>query len=95
MTREDLITEISMRRDIPMEDVEEVLEEEDIILDEELKCCKRKKCIIMSALMVVFLMGATFAVYMLDKKEKIDVEAVIKKYTDKIKAQMERHSSDK
>ena len=87
MTREDFITEISMRRDIPMEDVEEVLEEEDIIMDEELCKCKKKKCIAVSIIMVIFLMGAAFAVYMLDKKEKIDVEATVKKYMDKIKKQ--------
>lgn len=90
MTRDDLITEISMRCDIPMEDVEEVLDEEDIILEEELKACKKRRCIIMTVMMVIFLAGAAFAVYMLDKKEKIDVEATVKRYMDKIK----RHKED-
>lgn len=87
MTRDDLITEISMRCDVPMEDVEEVLDEEDIILAEELKVCKKKRCMVMTIVMVIFLLGAAFAVYMLDKKEKINVEATVKKYMDKIKKQ--------
>ena len=87
MTRDDLITEISMRCDIPMEDVEEALDEEDIILAEELKVCKKKRCMVMTIVMVIFLLGAAFAVYMLDKKEKINVEATVKKYMDKIKKQ--------
>lgn len=85
MTREDLITEISMRTDVPMEDVEEVLDEEDIILDEELRKCKKKKCIITTVCTIIFLMGAAFAVYVLDRKEKIDFEATMKKYMEKIK----------
>lgn len=85
MTREDLITEISMRTDVPMEDVEEVLDEEDIILDEEVRKCKKKKCIIATVCTIVFLMGAAFAVYVLDRKEKIDFEATMKKYMEKIK----------
>ena len=85
MTREDLITEISMRTDVPMEDVEEVLDEEDIILDEELRKCKKKKCIITTVCTIIFLMGAAFAVYVLDRKDKIDFEATMKKYMEKIK----------
>ena len=37
MMREDLVVEISMRTDVPIEDVEDVLEEQDIILEEERK----------------------------------------------------------
>ena len=44
MLRDEMVAEISMRRDIPMETVEEVLEEQDEIFDEECKCRKKKKC---------------------------------------------------
>ena len=40
MLRDDLITEISMRTDIPMDEVEEVLDEEDMIIEEELCKCR-------------------------------------------------------
>lgn len=90
MLREDLITEISMRTDIPMTDVEEVLDEEDIILEEELCKCRKRRCIITTVLVVMFLLGVTVAVYVLDRKEKIDVEKIVKKYTEKIKEQLDK-----
>ncbi len=87
MNREDLITEISARTDIPMENVEEILDEEDILIEEELRKCRKKKCIVFSLLMLTFIIGASVAVYILDRKEKIDIEAMVKKYMDKIKKQ--------
>lgn len=87
MNREDLITEISARTDIPMENVEEILDEEDILIEEELRKCRKKKCIVFSLLMLTFIIGAAVAVYILDRKEKIDIEAMVKKYMDKIKKQ--------
>lgn len=79
MNREDLITEISARTDIPMENVEEILDEEDILIEEELRKCRKKKCIVFSLLMLTFIIGASVAVYILDRKEKIDIEAMVKK----------------
>lgn len=84
MLREEMIAEISMKRDIPMEDVEEVLEEEDIIVAKEIKCKKRKKCLCFCGITLVFLMGAAVALYILDKKQKIDIEEIIKKYSEKM-----------
>lgn len=83
MQRDDMILEISMRRDIPMEDVEEVLEEEDIIIAEERKCKKKKKCIIMGVTFFLMLAGAVITLFVLDKKEKIDIEDTVKKYVKK------------
>ncbi|MCM1273034.1 MAG: hypothetical protein NC225_03545 [Clostridium sp.] len=97
MLRDEMAAEISMRRDIPMEEVEEVLEERDCIVEEECKRKKRKKCIVCTLMMTFFLMGAACALYILDKKEKIDMELTIKKYVDKyteklknLQAQLER-----
>lgn len=89
MMRDDLVVEISMRRDIPIEDVEEVLEEQDIILEEEARARKRKKAICLSVMMTVFALGAAAAVYILDKKQKIDMEQTIKKYTEKLSKALE------
>ncbi|MDE6025582.1 MAG: hypothetical protein K2G45_09020 [Lachnospiraceae bacterium] len=83
MLRDEMAAEISMRRDIPMEEVEEVLDERERIVEEECKCKKRKKCIVGTLLITFFLMGAACALYILDKKEKIDMELTIKKYVDK------------
>lgn len=83
MEREDMIVEISMRTDIPMEDVEDVLDYQDIIVAEELMCCKKKKCVFMTILMLVFVLGIAMALCILDKKEKIDIEKTVKKYVDK------------
>ncbi len=97
MLRDEMAAEISMRRDIPMDEVEEVLEERDYIVEEECRCKKRRKCIVGSLLITFFLMGAACALYILDKKEKIDMELTIKKYVDKytdklrsIQAQLEK-----
>ena len=90
MLRDDLITEIATRTDIPVCEVEEVLDEEDMIMEEELYKCHKRKCMITTILVVVFLLGATVAVYVLDRKEKIDVEKIVKKYTDKMKDYIER-----
>ncbi len=83
MEREDMIVEISMRTDIPMEDVEDVLDYQDIIEAEELLCCKKKKCVCMTVLMLMFVLGAVVTLCILDKKEKIDIEKTVKKYIDK------------
>ncbi len=85
MLRDEMVAEISMRRDIPMETVEEVLEEQDEIFDEECKCRKKKKCIVSICLVTFFMMGAAFTLYILDKKEKIDMQNTMKKYMEKIK----------
>lgn len=85
MIRDELIAEISMRRDIPMDFVEEVLDEQDIIFEEE-KCCKKKKrCIAMVCVFATFAIITAAVVYVLDKKQKIDMEDMLKKYIDKIK----------
>ena len=91
MVRDDLVAEISMRCDIPMEDVEEVLEEEDIILYEQEKCRKRKKRMCVFSMIIVFIAGV--AAICLDRKDKISLAEIedmiksnVKKYADKIKA---------
>ena len=83
MQRDDMILEISMRRDIPMEDVEEVLEEEDIIIAEERMCRKKKKCMFMGITIFLMLAGAAITLFVLDKKDKIDIEDTVKKYVKK------------
>lgn len=90
MLREDMALEISMRRDIPMDEVEEVLEEQDKIICEEKKCKKKKKCMILTCTMIFFLLGAAAAMYILDKKQKIDMEKFIKTYTDKIAKKLDK-----
>lgn len=87
MTRGELITQISTGTDISEEDVEMVLAEEDDIIEKELKRCKRKKCMIFTILMLITAVGAGAMLYFLDRREKIDIEAAIKKYMDKIKKQ--------
>ncbi len=84
MEREDMIVEISMRTDIPMEDVEDVLDYQDIIEAEELMCCKKRKCVVMTVLMAMFALGMVITLMVLDKKEKIDIEKTVKKYMDKL-----------
>ena len=93
MVRDDLVAEISMRCDIPMEDVEEVLEEEDIILYEQEKCRKRKKRMCIFSMIIVFIAGVAAAAICLDRKDKISLAEIedmiksnVKKYADKIKA---------
>lgn len=86
MTREELAAEISMRRDVPLEDVEEVLEEEEVIAYEEYNKKKKRKrkrmCFVCT--MFIFLAGVA-AIVILDKKEKIDTQAMIKAYSDTAK----------
>lgn len=89
MMRDDLVEQISMRRDIPIEDVEEVLDEQDAILCEEAKEKKRKRMVFVSVMMTVFILGAAAAVYILDKKQKIDMEQTIRKYADKLSKAIE------
>ncbi len=84
MNREDMALEISLRRGIELEEVEEVLEEEDLIEIEELIACKRRKKIFTMVGMSVFLVGAAAVLCILDKQEKIDIESTVKKYVDKI-----------
>jgi hypothetical protein len=88
MTREEMVAEISMRRDIPLEDVEDVLEEKEFIELEEL-CAKQKKknrkkmCFF--GTLLIFLAGAIAAVIILDRKEKIDAENMLKDYAETAK----------
>lgn len=91
MLRDEMVAEISMRLDIPMEDVEEVLEEQDTIIEEECKSKKKKKCAIFFTVLFVFMMGVATALYILDKKEKIDVENTMKKYMEKYMEKFSRN----
>ncbi|MBE5953496.1 MAG: hypothetical protein E7257_04995 [Lachnospiraceae bacterium] len=84
MEREDMIVEISMRTDIPMEDVEDVLDYQDIIEAEELMCCKKRRCVVVTILMAMFVLGMVITLMVLDNKEKIDIEKTVKKYMDKL-----------
>lgn len=85
MTREEMASEISMRIDVPLEDVEDVLEEEDgIEYEEYIKAKKRKKMCIMGTI-IVFLAGVIAAIVILDKKEKIDAQAMLKAYSEQAK----------
>ncbi len=90
--RDEIIAEISMRRDIPVEEVEEVLDEEDLLFAEYESKRRRKKRRFFLFTFLVFIAGAVAAVIYLDKQEKISVikirdavEENVKKYTDKIK----------
>ncbi len=92
MNRDELIAEISMRRDIPVDSVEEVLDEEDLIFAEYESKRKRKKRRFFLFTFLVFIAGAVAAVFYLDKKEKISVVRIydtvgenVKKYTGMIK----------
>ena len=83
MLRDDMALEISMRRDIPMEDVEEVLDEECRILDEEKKCKKKKKFLVLTCVVTLFLLGAAASMYILDRKQKLDMDRFLENYADK------------
>ncbi|MBO5509925.1 MAG: hypothetical protein J5962_05645 [Lachnospiraceae bacterium] len=85
MTIEELAAEISMRRDIPLEDVEEVLEEEDVIAYEEYTKTKKRKRMCFIGTLMIFLAGVVAAIVILDRKEKIDAQAMIKVYSDTAK----------
>lgn len=84
MTREELVSEISMRMDIPLEDVEDVLDEADVIKEECARKKKKKKRMCILITLVIFIAGAVSAILVLDKKEKIDAEELMKKYSDKL-----------
>lgn len=91
MYRDEMISEISMRCNIPVEDVADVLEEEENIIEEERYCKKRKKKIIAMCLLATMAATAVGTVYMLDKKNKIDLEKTkndlertMKKYVEKL-----------
>ncbi len=91
MYRDEMISEISMRCNIPVEDVADVLEEEENIIEEERYCKKRKKKIIAMCLFATMAATAVGTVYMLDKKNKIDLEKTkndlertMKKYVEKL-----------
>lgn len=90
MVREEMISEISMRRDIPLEDVSEVLEERDAILAEECAKKQKKKKMCALTMALVFIAGMIAALFVLDKKETISLDELedmvkgnVKKYTDK------------
>ncbi len=89
MDRDEMALEISLRRGIELEEVEEVLEEEDLIELEELIACKKRKKIFTMAGLAVLAAGAATTLYILDKQEKIDIENTIKKYVDKIMKEKE------
>ena len=92
MVRDELVSEISMRCDIPMDEVEEVLEEQDILLAEEASRKKKRKCKCFWSTVIIFIAGMAAAVVFLDKKEKINLEDIeemvkrnVKKYANKIR----------
>ena len=92
MVRDELVSEISMRRDIPMDEVEEVLEEQDILLAEEASRKKKRMCKCFWSTVIIFLAGIAATIVFLDKKEKINLEDIeemvkrnVKKYADKIR----------
>lgn len=82
MLRDELISEISMRRDIPMEYVEEVLDEEDFIYAEEERCKKKKRCIV-ATIVTTIIVTAIVVACIVGKKKEIDVEKIVRKYIDK------------
>lgn len=82
MERDELISVISMRTDIPMDEVEEVLDEEDLIYLEEARCKKKKRTIIMLSSILLFMAGMIVALLLLDKNEKISLAD----YREKCKA---------
>jgi hypothetical protein len=88
MTRDEMVSEISMRRDIPLEDVEDVLEEKELIELEEL-CARQKKKnrkkMCFWGTVIIFLAGAIVAIIVLDRKEKIDAENMLKEYAETAK----------
>lgn len=92
MVRDELVSEISMRCDIPMEEVEEVLEEQDMLLAEEASRKKKRKCKRFWSMVIIFIAGMAAAIVFLDKKEKISLDDIedmvrrnVKKYADKIR----------
>lgn len=83
MCNDEMITEISMRCDIPMDTVEEVLDERECIIEEECRRIRRRKRAACSLMITFFMLGAGVVLYLLDKKEKIDMQLTMKNYMDK------------
>lgn len=91
MEREEMISEISMRRNIPVKEVEAVLDEEDAIFDEEIiayeQMClakkKKKKICFVCTLLTIAAIG-TAVLFILEKKEKIDIQNKLQEYKEKI-----------
>ena len=55
-----------------------------VILDEECKGKRMKKILCVFGVITIFLLGTVTALMILDKKDKIDIEKMIKKYTAKL-----------
>lgn len=102
MYRDEMISEISMRCNIPVEDVAEVLEEEENIIEEERYCKKRKKKIVFACFFATAAAAACATVYVLNKKNKIDlektkndIEKVMRKYIDKFEKMKNDYLAEK
>lgn len=101
MYRDEMISEISMRCNIPVEDVADVLEEEENIIEEERYCKKRKKKIAFACFMTTAIAAGCAAVYILNQKNKLDIEKakneiekMMKKYVDKVENKVEKIKND-
>ena len=102
MYRDEMISEISMRCNIPVEDVAEVLEEEENIIEEERYCKKRKKKIAFECFFATAAAATCATVYVLNKKNKIDlektkndIEKVMRKYIDKFEKMKNDYLAEK
>lgn len=84
MVREEMAAEIALRTDIPLEDVEEVLDEEDLIFLEEERGRKTRTALLIVGGVVLVAVIAIAVIYYLDKKEKINVKQTVQNCTDKI-----------
>ncbi|MDD6328888.1 MAG: hypothetical protein Q4D54_03235 [Eubacteriales bacterium] len=90
MLKDELVAEISMRRDIPLEDVEEVLDEQEIILCAEAKAKKRKRNICIFGTIAIFVAGMVAALAILNKKQKINLEELVATIKQNLKDKCEK-----
>ena len=84
MIREEMAAEIALRTDLPLEEVEEVLDEEDIMFLEEETRRKKTTAICVIGGVIVVTVAAVAVIYYLDKKEKINVRQTVDTCKDRI-----------
>ena len=84
MFYDEMVSEISMRCDLPVDEVADVLEEEENIIEEERRRRRRKKHLHFLCFLTVVAMTAAVTICVLDRQEKIDVEETVRRYLDKM-----------
>ncbi|MBR1816190.1 MAG: hypothetical protein IJ763_05760 [Lachnospiraceae bacterium] len=91
MYYDELVSEISLRCDLPIDEVADVLDEEENIIEEERRYRKRKKHLYFLCFLLIVMMTAAVTICILDRQEKIDIENTVRKYLDKMEKLKEEY----